>query len=102
MGQDTLEAYELLKPFVYYIHVKDALKSDRQVVPAGYGDGNVETILRALFDSGFNGFLSLEPHLANFTGFSFLEQGDGMASPRMTTPSAPLIEIGRASCRERV
>ena len=33
VGQDTLEAYELLKPFVYYIHVKDALKSDRQVVP---------------------------------------------------------------------
>lgn len=76
VGQNTLEAYELLKPFVYYIHVKDALNSDRQVVPAGYGDGNVETILRGLFDSGFNGFLSLEPHLANFTGFSLLEKGD--------------------------
>ncbi|AOH42034.1 xylose isomerase [Anaerolineaceae bacterium oral taxon 439] len=88
VGQDTLEAYELLKPFVYYIHVKDALKSDRQVVPAGYGDGNVETILRALFDSGFNGFLSLEPHLANFTGFSLLEQGDGHRKEPMSGEEA--------------
>lgn len=40
-GQDTLEAYEMLKSYIAYIHVKDALKSDQSVVPAGYGDGNV-------------------------------------------------------------
>ena len=27
-----------------YIHVKDALKSDQSVVPAGYGDRNVAVI----------------------------------------------------------
>lgn len=73
-GQDTLEAYELLKPYIAYIHVKDALKKDGSVVPVGYGDGNVKTILTDLFAKGFDGFLSLEPHLFNFSGFSLLEK----------------------------
>ena len=30
-GQDTLEAYEMLKSYIAYIHVKDALKSDQSV-----------------------------------------------------------------------
>lgn len=73
--QDTLEAYELLKPYIAYIHVKDARWEDGSVVPAGYGDGNVEVILRKLGESGYRGYLSLEPHLSEFTGFSALEQG---------------------------
>ncbi len=73
-GQDTLEAYEMLKPYIAYIHVKDALKADQSVVPAGYGDGNVALILKDLLSSGFDGFLSLEPHLFDFTGFRALEK----------------------------
>lgn len=72
--QDTIVAYEMLKPYIAYIHIKDALWSDGSVVPAGYGDGNVEKILTMLKDSGYQGFLSLEPHLADFAGFSALEQ----------------------------
>ncbi|WP_026653881.1 sugar phosphate isomerase/epimerase family protein [Butyrivibrio proteoclasticus] len=73
-GQDTLEAYDLLKDFIVYVHVKDALKKDGSVVPAGLGDGNVAEILGKLFDKGFDGFLSLEPHLFDFVGFADLEQ----------------------------
>lgn len=73
--QDTLEAYELLKPYIAYIHVKDARWEDGSVVPAGFGDGNVELILKRLKESGYGGYLSLEPHLSNFTGFSALEKG---------------------------
>ena len=73
-GQDTLEAYELLKPYIAYIHVKDALFKDGGVVPAGYGDGNVKEILGRLKAAGYKGYLSLEPHLSDFTGFSSLEQ----------------------------
>ncbi len=72
--QDTLEAYELLKDYVDYIHIKDALWADASVVPSGMGDGNVEEILRKLKASGYKGFLSLEPHLSNFAGFSALEK----------------------------
>ena len=35
-----------------------------EVVPAGEGDGQVRETLAALRDSGFEGFVSLEPHLA--------------------------------------
>ena len=34
------------------------------MVPAGQGDGQVRETLAALRDSGFAGFVSLEPHLA--------------------------------------
>jgi sugar phosphate isomerase/epimerase len=48
-----------------------ALAADGRVVPAGEGDGEVREILAALRDSGFDGFMSLEPHLAcRFGGFS--------------------------------
>jgi len=67
------EAYELLKHHIRYMHIKDALYSDHKVVPAGEGDGKVGEILKALYDSGYEGFLSLEPHLGNFTGFAELE-----------------------------
>ncbi|MBQ7775663.1 MAG: sugar phosphate isomerase/epimerase [Lachnospiraceae bacterium] len=73
--QDTLEAYELLKNDIAYIHVKDAIAGSGQVVPAGMGDGNVEAILNDLYANGFAGFLSLEPHLSDFTGFAGLERG---------------------------
>ena len=77
-GQDTLEAYEMLKQYIYYIHVKDAKKADGSVMPAGYGDGNVATILKSLYSNGYDGFLSLEPHLFNFAGFAELEK-DGIS-----------------------
>lgn len=75
--QDTLTAYEMLKPYIAYIHIKDALWPDASVVPAGHGDGNVKEILKMLKDGGYQGFLSLEPHLADFAGFSALEQNAG-------------------------
>lgn len=74
-GQDTMEAYEMLAPYIEYVHVKDALKENKNVVPAGMGDGNVKKILGILKEKNYNGFLSLEPHLASFTGFGALEQG---------------------------
>ena len=73
--QDTLEAYELLKDYIAYVHVKDALWENGSVVPAGFGDGNVAAILKDLYAKGYDGFLSLEPHLFNFSGFAGLERG---------------------------
>lgn len=86
-GQDTLEAYELLKPYISYIHVKDALLKDGSVVPAGYGDGNVKEILRQLKADGYRGYLSLEPHLSEFTGFSSLEK-DGKIGKKLSGEEA--------------
>ena len=77
-GQDTKYAYEQLKEFVAYLHIKDACMEDGRVVPSGAGDGNVEEILKRLFDSGYDGFLSLEPHLGSFEGLADLELDDKM------------------------
>lgn len=69
-------AFELLEDHIVYMHIKDARYSDNVVVPAGQGDGKVKEILTALYNKGFEGFLSLEPHLANFVGLASLEKGD--------------------------
>ncbi len=57
------DCFGKLKPFIRYMHIKDAHLADGKVVPAGEGDGGVPEILAELQKSGFNGFLSLEPHL---------------------------------------
>lgn len=72
-GQSTYpEAYDLLNSYVVYIHIKDALGMGR-VVPSGYGKGKIEMLLRAFADKGYEGFLSLEPHLTHFTGLDQLQ-----------------------------
>lgn len=72
--ENTLQAYEQLKDYISYIHIKDAKWEDGKVVPAGYGDGHIAEILQKLFAAGYDGFLSLEPHLFHFSGFSLLEK----------------------------
>lgn len=65
--------YEMLRPFIEYVHVKDARLQGGDVVPAGEGDGDVRETARALRDSGYDGYFSFEPHLAraeSFSGFS--------------------------------
>jgi sugar phosphate isomerase/epimerase len=70
------EAYPLLRPYLVYVQVKDALAATGEVVPAGQGDGQVRETLSALGSEGFEGYLSLEPHLAGggrYGGFSGAE-----------------------------
>jgi len=67
------QAYHLLRPYLVYLQVKDVRSATGEVVPAGQGDGEFRETLAALRDSGFSGFVSLEPHLAQagrFGGFS--------------------------------
>lgn len=73
--EDTWNAYEMMKPYIAYMHIKDANLSDGYVVPAGKGDGKVSNILKDLFASGFDGYLSIEPHLGFFEGLQDLELG---------------------------
>jgi sugar phosphate isomerase/epimerase len=80
------EAYELLKEYIVYMHIKDAVYSDHHVVPAGQGDGRVKDILERLYKSGFDGFLSIEPHLWNFVGFAELENRKIEASTEDSGP----------------
>lgn len=66
------DAYEALRSWLRYVHVKDA-RSDGSVVAAGEGVSRWPDILQRLRASGYSGFFSLEPHLAaagQFQGFS--------------------------------
>lgn len=75
-GVDTVSAYKALRPYIEYIHIKDALYDGGHVVPPGMGDGRLKDILNAAFSDGYHGFLSLEPHLSNFHGLDKLEKGE--------------------------
>ncbi len=76
-GQDTLEAWELLKDYVYYGHIKDADK-EGSVVPPGQGIGHIPEYLPDFVACGCK-VLTLEPHLTEFVGLAGLEE-DGAKS----------------------
>jgi sugar phosphate isomerase/epimerase len=58
------DGYAMLRPYLEYLQVKDAVAGTDEVVPAGLGDGQLRETLTALRDDGYTGFASLEPHLA--------------------------------------
>lgn len=58
-------AYRLLRAYTDYIQVKDAILATGQVVAAGEGDGRLRETVRALADDGYEGFVSMEPHLSS-------------------------------------
>ncbi|HEX4703734.1 MAG TPA: TIM barrel protein [Pseudonocardiaceae bacterium] len=67
------DGYALLRPYLEYLQVKDAVAATGTVVSAGNGDGELLATLTALRDDGYAGFASLEPHLArahDLGGFS--------------------------------
>lgn len=108
VGQQTLPAYELLKPYVEYVHVKDAQWGTGAVVPAGQGDGHVKDILTDLIGGGWKGFLSLEPHLTDFAGLAALEQDpqkrgsalDGKSAWKLALDSLKEILAGIPQAKE--
>jgi len=69
-GQETRAAWEMLSPYVEYMHIKDAL-ADGSVVPAGKGAGELGYLL-----GEYKGdVLTVEPHLSVFKGLEELEAG---------------------------
>lgn len=71
-GVDTLKAWDMLKDYIYYLHIKDA-KADGAIVPAGAGDGNIKEIIKLYKNMGGK-VLTLEPHLFEFDGLKALEK----------------------------
>ena len=66
------EALPEVRPYTDYIHIKDAKASDSSVVPAGEGDGQVRELMRSRHADGYDGFVSIEPHLGEFDAFGGL------------------------------
>ncbi len=79
-GVDTVKSFPLLKDYVVYMHIKDAIADTGIIVPAGKGDGGIAEILRSLDERKISAFLSVEPHLKVFDGVKDLEHDDKVTS----------------------
>lgn len=93
------KAFEMLREHIAYVHIKDAVYRDHHVTPAGDGDGRVDEILQALFDSGYSGFISIEPHLTSFDGMETLERNIVSSKP-MTDSNEIKFAIAVAALRK--
>lgn len=84
---DTLQAWDMLKGYIKYMHIKDAL-ADGYVVPAGAGIGNVPQIVEAFMAQGGDA-VTIEPHLTVFKGLADLEQQDNASQVgKVTYPNS--------------
>lgn len=90
------EAFDMLKDYVIYYHIKDAIMATGQVVPSGIGDGHLPEIIGAIKQRGYKGFLSLEPHLGDFVGFKDLE-GEGDIPEFEVASDASKFELAHTS-----
>lgn len=77
-GVDPFIHFEELLPHIQYMHIKDALKEDGRVVPAGKGDGNIARILDIFQEVKGIRFLSVEPHLKVFPGYHNLRDSESI------------------------
>jgi len=66
--QSAWEFYNHVREHIAYVHIKDGVfdrEADKaKFTFAGEGDGDVRRIVKDLLDSGYDGGISMEPHLA--------------------------------------
>jgi sugar phosphate isomerase/epimerase len=63
VAQPVQRGWPGLAPYIRYVHIKDARLVDGREIPAGEGDGQLAELLSGLKANGYQGTLSLEPHL---------------------------------------
>ncbi len=73
--QDPVEGMRATLPSLEYLHIKDALRAKKSIVPGGCGDGKIAEVIR-LADAAREGetFLSLEPHLFEFLAYKQIDR----------------------------
>lgn len=84
-GEDTLRAWDMLEPYLCYMHIKD-VREDGTVVPAGKGNGQIPELLKRYAKMGGT-VLTLEPHLTVFKGLEALENGEKTKIGEFSYPS---------------
>ena len=67
LGSAALSApasFELLRPWIAHVHLKDAVAREGGAAGVAIGQGELDTVglLRCLADSGYRGYVALEPH----------------------------------------
>ena len=88
------DGWNAVRPFVRHIHIKDARRTDEgpQAVKVGTGEVDFPSLLQAVKDSGYQGFLSLETH--------YRSTGD-LSEEQMKRPGGAQFSLGGwQACRE--
>jgi sugar phosphate isomerase/epimerase len=66
--QDSWEMYQAVKPNMVHVHVKDGRwnkdKNDADYTYPGEGEGQTERIMADLVKTAYDGYISIEPHVA--------------------------------------
>lgn len=64
-GQNAWDYYAAVKDHIVYVHIKDMRSEGEEPVAcfAGEGEADVRRILTDLFASGYDGGISIEPHM---------------------------------------
>lgn len=74
-GEDTLKVWDMIAPYIEYLHIKDSLY-DGTIVPPGDGEGKLAQII-AKYEKLGGKTITLEPHLFEFDSLKSLEkEGD--------------------------
>ena len=67
-------AYNLLRDYIEYFHIKDSMAVGA-IVPPGLGEANIEKILKAHVEYAEKPFfITLEPHLAIFSAYASIDE----------------------------
>jgi len=75
-GVDQALTIEQVIPYTDYIHIKDCT-NEREIVPSGYGDAMIGETIDA-HNKVFDGvsYLTMEPHLGKFEGYSDIDKSE--------------------------
>ena len=93
--QSSWEFYKNVREFIAHVHIKDCYvdeKGETVFTYAGEGHGDVERILRDLYADGYDGGISIEPHLA---AVFHEKQNKDQSEARMKQRYDSYIQYGR-------
>ena len=71
VGESAEKTLPVLHAKCDYFHIKDVLMATGELVPAGFGDGQIAELIARIGDA--DRVLTLEPHLAIFQGYAEID-----------------------------
>ena len=93
----TERGWPLLSRYLAHVHVKDVRYKDGSVRVAGEGDGQIAMLLRLMKESGYRGYLALEPHLVTAGKSGGFSGEEGMTNAAQVLRSL----LAEAECVEQ-
>ena len=72
-NEDSKKTIDLFFDKTSYFHIKDVIKETQELVPSGYGDGNIKEILSRI---NKDMVLTIEPHLSVFDAFKKIDNSE--------------------------